>query len=198
MTKVVKPIKAIDRIYYAIQTADNGDIAPTYGDFKRLYGAKEFGYVPNNKEAQFYQDNKLEFEENELNYVELTMNVTDILAEDMIAIFGANKAKTGGYYVTSNDIAPNICIAVRMKLAGGAYRYAIFYKGQMSLGEGSVKNGDDKTEYSTKTAKGKFKVLNYNGLIYYFVDDNDANAPADLDTTFFTTPLVVEKAVDLP
>ena len=45
MAKTVKPITGVDRIFYATITEDNGVDFPTYSPWKRLFGAKEFGYV---------------------------------------------------------------------------------------------------------------------------------------------------------
>ena len=168
MAKTVKPITGVDRIFYATITEDNGVDFPTYSPWKRLFGAKEFGYVTNTKESAYYQDGQLDSEYNELNYVELTMNVTDVAQEDIVTLFGHTEVN-GGYVVKTDDVAENVAIGVRIRLAGGSYRYAIFYKGQLKMGDVSIKNGDDKLEFTTKSLTGKFKAVQGN-LVSYWKD----------------------------
>lgn len=199
MSNTIKAIKGIDKIAYALIKSVGEDGTPVYDKPQRLIGAKELSFKPQYKNGEYYHDGHLAFSVNDLNFLEVSFNVTDVPEADMIKLFGHKEAQNGGYIVTATDVQPDIALLFRCALADGSYRYTVVYNGQLIPNDNQFKNADDKVEFSTKTLSGKFKPLGTDEkTLYYVIDSSNPSAPADLDTKFYENVMIATEKVVTP
>lgn len=65
----------------------------------------------------------------------------------------------------------------------------------MNLPDDSAKGMEGKTDFQTPEMKATFQPLQNNGMWKYTVDEDDSDAPTDLETKFFAGVIVPTKKV---
>lgn len=194
MAKKIKPIKGVDKLYYAVLTEDTVETL-TYSKPKYLQGIKNISITPIWSEGTYYEESKLSFEEKSLDGYEVSIGITDVADEDLADLFGYELCEEGGYVQGNSDTGKDIALLVRAKKAGGEYKYIVLYKGRLATGEMTIEGEEGSPNYQAQTLSGKFVNTTKTGKAIYLVDSDSTGAPEDLDTKFFESVIIPTKKI---
>lgn len=185
-------ITGLEKLYYSKITKDD-NTGLTFGTPIYLAGVKEIKIAPKVSTEKLYAENKLWDQSTTLEDVEVTVNIADLTNAQSADLLGQTIATEGGSFASSNDEAPYIALLYKANKSNGKARYGIIYKGKMSLPDDSAKGKEGKTDFQTPEMKSTFQPLQNNGMWKYSVDSDDADCPADIDTTFFNSVIIPTK-----
>lgn len=182
----------IEKLYYAPITADT-ESELTFETPVYLAGVKEINIKPKQNTEKNYAENKLWDQETVLEEVEVEINITDLTSEQLSKLLGHTLASEGGVYAKSDDSAPYVAILYKANKSNKKMRYGVLYKGKFTLPEDSAKGQEEKVEYQNPSISAIFQPTKNNGMWKYQVDTDDANCPADIDSTWFTAVKIPTK-----
>lgn len=137
-----------------ITIGENG--VETYGTPVRMAKAISAEMTVESAEETLYADDGADCIVKEFVSGELTLNVNDLLPDDLSAILGQTKDADGVLYGTDGDEPPYMAIGFRAKKADGNYKYMWLYKVKFSIPSESYSTKGDGIEFKTPEITGKF------------------------------------------
>ncbi len=136
------------------EEAEGGKV--TYGQPVRLAKAISAELSVEVAEAILYADDGVDETVKEFVSGELTLNVNDLLPEDLAALLGQTQDKDKVVYGGEDDEAPYYAIGFRAKKTGGKYKYIWLYKVKFAIPDESYQTKGDGIEFATPEIVGQF------------------------------------------
>lgn len=140
-------------LYYAMIT-EGTDGVESYGTPLRLAKAISAELSVEKAEATLYADDAVDATESEFVSGELTLDVNDLLPEDLATLLGQTKDADGVVYAGGDDIAPYVAIGFRAKKPGGMFKYLWLYKVKFSVPDENYQTKADSIEFTTPEIVG--------------------------------------------
>ncbi|MGY5268758.1 major tail protein [Paraclostridium bifermentans] len=197
MTKQqIVPVVNVNRLYAAHLLTEGESI--TYDTPRYLEGVKQIQIKPKQNSDPYYHEGRKVLEEQTLQDINVTINITDLSDEDECYVMGNKLAQTGGVIRNDNDIAPTVALLYEADKSKGGKRYSILYAGTFEIGEEDIKSKEGKTNFQAKKLQASFRPL-INGLWNYKVDSDSPNATKEFLSKFFEEVTIpVEKTEESP
>lgn len=107
-------------------------------------------------EAILYADDGADEVVKEFVSGELTLNVNDLLPEDLAALLGQRQDTDGVLYASDTDEAPYTAIGFRARKTGGKYKYIWLYKVKFAIPNENYTTKGDSIEFTTPEIVGQF------------------------------------------
>lgn len=107
-------------------------------------------------EAILYADDGADEVVKEFVSGELTLNVNDLLPEDLAALLGQGQDTDGVLYASDTDEAPYTAIGFRARKTGGKYKYIWLYKVKFAIPNENYTTKGDSIEFTTPEIVGQF------------------------------------------
>lgn len=107
-------------------------------------------------EAILYADDGADEVVKEFVSGELTLNVNDLLPEDLAALLGQTQDTDGVLYASDTDEAPYTAIGFRARKTGGKYKYIWLYKVKFAIPNENYTTKGDSIEFTTPEIVGQF------------------------------------------
>jgi len=174
----------IERLYYSKVLSDTNSGA-TFGTPIYLPDVQEIKISPKTSTAKLYAGNILNTQITTLSDIEVSIDLANLTNAQTADLLGQTIATEGGVISKSTDVAPYVALLFVANKSDGYKRYGVLYKGKFDLNDDAAKGQEGKVDFQTAGLKSIFQPLMYNKAWKYFVDSNDANCPADIDTTWF-------------
>ncbi|EPZ62721.1 major tail protein, partial [Paraclostridium sordellii] len=105
------------------------DESITFDTPRYLEGIKQIGIKPKQNSDPYYHEGRKVLEEQTLQDVKVTLNITDLSDADECYVMGHKLAKTGGVIKNDNDIAPTLAILYKAEKSQGIDKYGILFAG---------------------------------------------------------------------
>lgn len=182
----------LEKLYYALVTKDD-DIDLTFGTPVYLPGIKEIGVAPTKSTNKLFAENVLWEQVTSLEDVAVTINLADLSNKDSAILLGQSVATEGGVFAKEQDEPPYVALLYKANKSNGESRFQVLYKGKFTLPNDDAKTKEGQVDYKTPNIAATFQPTKNNGMWKYQVDTDDADAPIDLDTSFFTSVIVPTK-----
>lgn len=196
MTQKIVPVANLNKFYVAHLLTEGESI--TYDTPKYCEGIKQIQIKPKQNSDPYYHEGRKIFEEQTLQDINVTINITDLTDEDECYIMGHKLAETGGIIRNDNDVAPTVAILYEAdKALGVGKRYAILYAGTFGIVEDDIKSKEGKTNFQSKKLQASFRPL-INGLWQYKVDSDSPNTTADFLKKFFEQVTIPTEKTEVP
>lgn len=189
-TQKILPIVNISKLYVA-QLKTETDSSITFDTPRYLEGVKQIGIKPKQNSDPYYHEGRKVLEEQTLQDVKVTLNITDLTDEDECYVMGHKLAKTGGVIKNDNDIAPTLAILYKAEKSQGIDKYGVLYAGTFGLSDEDLKSKEGKANFQAKKIEASFRPL-INGLWQYNVTSDSPNATSEFLKTFFQKVTVAE------
>ncbi|WP_092921286.1 major tail protein [Romboutsia hominis] len=190
----ILPVVNVSKLYVAhLLTETDGSI--TFDIPRYLEGVKQIGIKPKQNSDPYYHEGKKVLEEQTLQDVKVTLNITDLKDIDECYVMGHKLAKTGGVIKNDNDIAPTLAILYKSEKSQGIDKYGILYAGTFGLSDEDLKSKEGKANFQAKKIEASFRPL-INGLWQYNVCSDSPNATEEFLKNFFKQVTIPEEKVD--
>ncbi|MGL4569635.1 MAG: major tail protein [Clostridium sp.] len=187
----ILPIINVKRVFLAhLLTETIEDITfdkPIYCE-----GIKQLGIKPKQNSDPYYHEGRKVLEEQTLQDVAVTINITDLTDKNECYAMGHKMAKTGGVIKNDNDIAPTLAILYEAEKAQGVDQYGILYAGTFGLSDEDIKAKEGKSNFQAKKIQASFRPL-INGLWNYKVSSDSPNVTKDFLAKFFEQVTIPEE-----
>lgn len=191
----IVPVVNLNKFYVAHLLTEGESI--TYDTPRYCEGIKQIQIKPKQNSDPYYHEGRKVLEEQTLQDINVTINITDLSDEDECYIMGHKLAQTGGVIRNDNDIAPTVAILYEADKAEGGKRYSILYAGTFGIGEDDIKSKEGKTNFQAKKLQASFRPL-INGLWNYKVDSDSSNATVEFLNKFFEQVTVATPKTESP
>lgn len=192
----ILPVVNVSRLYVAHLKIET-DESITYDTPRYLEGVKQIGIKPKQNSDPYYHEGRKVLEEQTLQDVKVTMNITDLTDEDECYVMGHKLAKTGGVIKNDNDIAPVLAILYKSEKSQGIDKYGILYAGTFGLSDEDIKAKEGKSNFQAKKIEASFRPLR-NGLWQYNVCSDSPNVTPEFLTSFFNQVTIAEEKEETP
>lgn len=194
MTQKILPMVNISKLYVArlkIETLENIE----YDTPRYLEGIKELGIKPKQNNDAYYHEGRKILDEQTLQDVAVTINITDLTDEDECYVMGHKLAKTGGVIRSDTDIAPTLALLYEAEKSQGGKRYGILYSGTFGLADEDIKAKEGKANFQAKKIQASFRPL-INGKWQYKVDSDSPNVTDEFLKNFFKQVTIAEEKTE--
>lgn len=188
----ILPIVNVSKLYVACLKDED---TMKYDTPRYLEGVKQITIKPKQNSDPYYHEGRKILEEQTLQDITVTVDITDLTDEDECYIMGHKLAETGGVIRNDNDIAPTVAIMYEAEKAQGGTRYGILYAGTFGLSDEDIKSKEGKSNFQAKKIDASFRPLN-NGLWNYKVDDDSPNVTQEFLKSFFTKVTIPKEKND--
>lgn len=194
MAQKILPMVNISKLYVAhlkTETLENIEFdTPRY-----LEGIKELGIKPKQNSDPYYHEGRKILEEQTLQDIAVTINITDLSDEDECYVMGHKLAKTGGVIRSDTDIAPTLALLYEAEKSQGGKRYGILYAGTFGLSDEDIKAKEGKANFQAKKIQASFRPL-INGKWQYKVDSDSPNVTDEFLKNFFKQVTIAEEKTE--
>lgn len=194
MAQKILPMVNISKLYVAhlkTETLENIEFdTPRY-----LEGIKELGIKPKQNSDPYYHEGRKILEEQTLQDIAVTINITDLSDEDECYVLGHKLAKTGGVIRSDIDIAPTLALLYEAEKSQGGKRYGILYAGTFGLSDEDIKAKEGKANFQAKKIQASFRPL-INGKWQYKVDSDSPNVTDEFLKNFFKQVTIAEEKTE--
>ncbi|HFE9684218.1 TPA: major tail protein [Clostridium perfringens] len=188
----ILPLVNVKRLFVAhLLTEEIGKIS--FDNPRYLEGVKQIGIKPKQNVDPYYHEGRKIFDEQTIQDVAVTINITDLTDEDECYVMGHKLAKTGGVIRNDNDIAPTLAIMYEAEKAQGVTKYGILYAGTFGLSDEDIKDKEGKSNFQPKKLQASFRPL-IDGNWKYDVCSDSANVTEDFLANFFKQVTLAEPA----
>ncbi|UBK39466.1 hypothetical protein KLF44_16105 (plasmid) [Clostridium perfringens] len=188
----ILPLVNVKKLYAAhILTEEIGNI--TFDTPRYLEGVKQIGIKPKQNTDPYYHEGRKVLDEQTLQDIAVTINLTDLTDEDECYVMGHKLAKTGGVIRNDNDIAPPTAIMYEAEKAQGVIKYGILYAGTFGLSDEDIKDKEGKANFQPKKLQASFRPL-VDGNWKYDVCSDSPNVTKEFLTNFFEQVTLAEPA----
>lgn len=189
----ILPVVNVSKLYVAHLLTEDGNI--TFDTPRYLEGVKQIGIKPKQNSDPYYHEGKKVLEEQTLQDVKVTLNITDLKDIDECYVMGHKLAKTGGVIKNDNDIAPTLAILYKSEKSQGIDKYGILYAGTFGLSDEDLKSKEGKANFQAKKIEASFRPL-INGLWQYNVCSDSPNVTEEFLKNFFKQVTIPEEKED--
>ena len=189
----ILPVVNVSKLYVAHLLTEDGSI--TFDTPRYLEGVKQIGIKPKQNSDPYYHEGKKVLEEQTLQDVKVTLNITDLKDIDECYVMGHKLAKTGGVIKNDNDIAPTLAILYKSEKSQGIDKYGILYAGTFGLSDEDLKSKEGKANFQAKKIEASFRPL-INGLWQYNVCSDSPNVTEEFLKNFFKQVTIPEEKED--
>lgn len=189
----ILPVVNVSKLYVAHLLTEDENI--TFDTPRYLEGVKQIGIKPKQNSDPYYHEGKKVLEEQTLQDVKVTLNITDLKDIDECYVMGHKLAKTGGVIKNDNDIAPTLAILYKSEKSQGIDKYGILYAGTFGLSDEDLKSKEGKANFQAKKIEASFRPL-INGLWQYNVCSDSPNVTEEFLKNFFKQVTIPEEKVD--
>lgn len=193
MQKIL-PVVNVSKLYVA-QLLTETEEGITFDTPRYLEGVKQIGIKPKQNSDSYYHEGRKVLEEQTLQDVNVTLNITDLTDEDECYVMGHKLAKTGGVIKNDNDIAPTLAILYKSEKSQGIDKYGILYAGTFGLSDEDLKAKEGKANFQAKKIDASFRPL-INGKWQYNVCSDSANVTPEFLKNFFKQVTVAEEKTE--
>lgn len=193
MQKIL-PVVNVSKLYVA-QLLTETEEGITFDTPRYLEGVKQIGIKPKQNSDPYYHEGRKVLEEQTLQDVNVTLNITDLNDEDECYVMGHKLAKTGGVIKNDNDIAPTLAILYKSEKSQGIDKYGILYAGTFGLSDEDLKSKEGKANFQAKKIDASFRPL-INGKWQYNVCSDSANVTPEFLKNFFKQVTVAEEKTE--
>lgn len=193
MQKIL-PVVNVSKLYVA-QLLTETEEGITFDTPRYLEGVKQIGIKPKQNSDPYYHEGRKVLEEQTLQDVNVTLNITDLNDEDECYVMGHKLAKTGGVIKNDNDIAPTLAILYKSEKSQGIDKYGILYAGTFGLSDEDLKAKEGKANFQAKKIDASFRPL-INGKWQYNVCSDSANVTPEFLKNFFKQVTVAEEKTE--
>lgn len=190
MQKIL-PIINVKRVLLAHLLIET-DKEISYDKPKYCEGIKQLGIKPKQNSDPYYHEGRKIFEEQTLQDIAVTVNITDLTDEIECYAMGHKMAQTGGVIKNDNDIAPTLALLYEAEKAQGVDQYGILYAGTFGLSDEDIKAKEGKANFQAKKIQASFRPL-INGLWNYKVSSDSPNVTKDFLAKFFEQVTIPEE-----
>lgn len=188
----ILPLVNVKKLYAAhILTEEIGNI--TFDTPRYLEGVKQIGIKPKQNTDPYYHEGRKVLDEQTLQDIAVTINLTDLTDEDECYVMGHKLAKTGGVIRNDNDIAPPMAILYEAEKVQGVTKYGILYAGTFGLSDEDIKDKEGKANFQPKKLQASFRPL-IDGNWKYDVCSDSPNVTKEFLTNFFNQVTLAEPA----
>lgn len=185
-----------DNLVYALLTADDGIVAPTYGPIKKAPGVMSLSINPNPAQETLFFDDGPGETASTLGKIEVEIQKNELTTAEKADLLGHGVDSKGGLVYGSNDVAPWVAIGFRTLKSNGTYRYVWLYKGKFMEPEEQNETKGDAINFQSDTIKGQFAKLNKSFVVAsgkpavkpwkYEIDEEAENADDATIAAWFT------------
>lgn len=193
MQKIL-PVVNVSKLYVARLLTETEE-GITFDTPRYLEGVKQIGIKPKQNSDPYYHEGRKVLEEQTLQDVNVTLNITDLTDEDECYVMGHKLAKTGGVIKNDNDIAPTLAILYKSEKSQGIDKYGILYAGTFGLSDEDLKAKEGKANFQAKKIDASFRPL-INGKWQYNVCSDSANVTTEFLNNFFKQVTVAEEKIE--
>lgn len=193
MQKIL-PVVNVSKLYVARLLTETEE-GITFDTPRYLEGVKQIGIKPKQNSDPYYHEGRKVLEEQTLQDVNVTLNITDLTDEDECYVMGHKLAKTGGVIKNDNDIAPTLAILYKSEKSQGIDKYGILYAGTFGLSDEDLKAKEGKANFQAKKIDASFRPL-INGKWQYNVCSDSANVITEFLNNFFKQVTVAEEKTE--
>lgn len=193
MQKIL-PVVNVSKLYVARLLTETEE-GITFDTPRYLEGVKQIGIKPKQNSDPYYHEGRKVLEEQTLQDVNVTLNITDLSDEDECYVMGHKLAKTGGVIKNDNDIAPTLAILYKSEKSQGIDKYGILYAGTFGLSDEDLKAKEGKANFQAKKIDASFRPL-INGKWQYNVCSDSANVTTEFLKNFFKQVTVAEEKTE--
>lgn len=193
MQKIL-PVVNVSKLYVARLLTETEE-GITFDIPRYLEGVKQIGIKPKQNSDPYYHEGRKVLEEQTLQDVNVTLNITDLTDEDECYVMGHKLAKTGGVIKNDNDIAPTLAILYKSEKSQGIDKYGILYAGTFGLSDEDLKAKEGKANFQAKKIDASFRPL-INGKWQYNVCSDSANVTTEFLKNFFKQVTVAEEKTE--
>lgn len=193
MQKIL-PVVNVSKLYVARLLTETEE-GITFDTPRYLEGVKQIGIKPKQNSDPYYHEGRKVLEEQTLQDVNVTLNITDLTDEDECYVMGHKLAKTGGVIKNDNDIAPTLAILYKSEKSQGIDKYGILYAGTFGLSDEDLKAKEGKANFQAKKIDASFRPL-INGKWQYNVCSDSANVTTEFLKNFFKQVTVAEEKTE--
>lgn len=193
MQKIL-PVVNVSKLYVARLLTETEE-GITFDTPRYLEGVKQIGIKPKQNSDPYYHEGRKVLEEQTLQDVNVTLNITDLTDEDECYVMGHKLAKTGGVIKNDNDIAPTLAILYKSEKSQGIDKYGILYAGTFGLSDEDLKAKEGKANFQAKKIDASFRPL-INGKWQYNVCSDSANVTTEFLNNFFKQVTVAEEKTE--
>lgn len=193
MQKIL-PVVNVSKLYVARLLTETEE-GITFDTPRYLEGVKQIGIKPKQNSDPYYHEGRKVLEEQTLQDVNVTLNITDLTDEDECYVMGHKLAKTGGVIKNDNDIAPTLAILYKSEKSQGIDKYGILYAGTFGLADEDLKAKEGKANFQAKKIDASFRPL-INGKWQYNVCSDSANVTTEFLKNFFKQVTVAEEKTE--
>ncbi|CEO27340.1 major tail protein [Paraclostridium sordellii] len=190
----ILPVVNVSKLYVAHLKTET-DESITFDTPRYLEGIKQIGIKPKQNSDPYYHEGRKVLEEQTLQDVKVTLNITDLSDEDECYVMGHKLAKTGGVIKNDNDIAPTLAILYKAEKSQGIDKYGILYAGTFGLSDEDLKDKEGKANFQAKKIEASFRPL-INGLWQYNVCSDSPNVTPEFLKNFFKQVTIAEEKTD--
>jgi phi13 family phage major tail protein len=181
----------IDRLFLAIITKDEaGSGGLVFEKPEYIPGIREFNAKIKASTEKLYAEGKVWDQDTSLEDIEIDFDLADFTNAQQAKYLGHHIAAEGGVYSLDDDIAPYIAVLYEATKSGGKKAYRVYYKGKLQEPDDSVKQKEGKTDFQTNKVTATFQPLKSNGMWRYAIDEDDPDAPDNLENAFFNKVIV--------
>lgn len=186
----ILPLVNVKKFYVArILTEEIENI--TFDTPRYLEGVKQMGIKPKQNIDPYYHEGRKVFDEQTLQDIAVTINITDLTDEDECYTMGHQLAKTGGVIRNDNDIAPPLAVLYEAEKAQGVSKFGILYAGTFGLSDEDIKDKEGKANFQPKKLQASFRPL-IDGRWKYDVCSDSPNVTKEFLANFFKQVTLAE------
>lgn len=196
MAQKILPVVNVSTLYVAHLKEEVED-SIKFDTPRYLEGIKQIGIKPKQNSDPYYHEGRKILEEQTLQDVKVTLNITDLTDEDECYVMGHKLAKTGGVIKNDNDIAPTLAILYKAEKSQGIDKYGILYAGTFGLSDEDTKSKEGKANFQAKKIEASFRPLR-NGKWQYNVCSDSPNATQEFLKNFFKEVTIAEEKEATP
>ncbi|WP_010293532.1 major tail protein [Clostridium senegalense] len=161
----------------------------TYEIPKYFEGIREIGVKPKINTDNAYAEGIVWSTETTLESIEVEIDIVDLEEEEEAFLLGHKIAEGGGVIYSENDKAPEVAILAKALKGNGKARYFIYYSGQFTISDETMKGKEGKANNQSKKLKATFKPLKHNGQWKFKIDEEQGMT----DEKFFESVIIPEK-----
>lgn len=187
----------IDKLYLATVTQDDA-LGLVFATPEYIPGIRQIDVKPKTNQDKLYAEGSIWDQENTLEEIAMDLDLAELSNAQYAKYLGHQVAAAGGVYASKTDQAPYVAVLFEATKSNGKKAYRVYYKGKLTEPDENAKGKEGKTDYQTHKVSATFQHLKNNGLGFYKVDEDDANCPAGIATTFFASVIVATADITVP
>lgn len=189
----------IDKLYLAIIDKDEigaGNLVFQTPEY--IPGVQQFGAKLKVDTGTLYEEGKLTEQNSIITSIDITIDLGHLSNTQYAKYLGHHVSAQGGVYANEDDAAPYIALLYEYTKSNNKKGWKIYYKGQLTEPDDSVKQKEGKVNYQNHGVTATFQPLKNNGMWKYTIEEDDPNCPDNIADTFFTNVIIPTEDKTVP